>query len=104
MPQPEQPRAADRRQRRPEDAEPGDEHQVAGEVERQRGDGDGRHIGAQSILAAGVTIGSQCVIGANSFVKSDVPDQSIAAGSPALVIGRVAIAASGVQMIYDKRP
>jgi acetyltransferase-like isoleucine patch superfamily enzyme len=32
--------------------------------------GDGRHLGAQCVVAAGSSIGDQCVIGANSFVKA----------------------------------
>jgi len=51
--------------------------------------GDGTYLGAQSIVIAGVTIGSQCVIGANSFVDGDVPDRAVVAGSPARPIGMV---------------
>lgn len=51
--------------------------------------GDGCHIGAQSVIMPGVTIGSRCVIGANSFVNRDVPDRTVAAGSPAKPIARV---------------
>lgn len=51
--------------------------------------GDFCHIGAQSVIVAGVRIGAQCVVGANSLVKYDVPDCSVVAGSPARIIGRV---------------
>lgn len=43
-------------------------------------------IGSGTIIAAGVTIGTGVVIGAGSVVTRDIPDLSIAAGSPARVI------------------
>ena len=46
-------------------------------------------IGANSIIAAGVTIGRHCVIGAGSVVAKDIPDYSVAVGSPAKVIKRI---------------
>lgn len=48
--------------------------------------GEGSWIGANVVILPGVTIGRQAVIGANSVVRSDVPDHAIAAGSPATVI------------------
>ena len=48
--------------------------------------GDGCWIGANSVITAGVTVGKYCVIAAGSVVTKDVPDYSIAAGSPAKVI------------------
>ena len=39
-------------------------------------------------IGGGVKIGTKCVIGANSVVTHDVPDYSIAVGSPARVIKR----------------
>lgn len=50
--------------------------------------GDGCWIGANSVITAGVTVGKYCVIAAGSVVTKDVPDYSIAAGSPAKVIKR----------------
>lgn len=38
-------------------------------------------------IMPGVTIGKGCVIGINSVVTKDIPDYSIAIGSPAKVIG-----------------
>lgn len=38
-------------------------------------------------IMPGVTIGKGCVIGVNSVVTKDIPDYSIAVGSPAKVIG-----------------
>ncbi len=48
--------------------------------------GDGTWIGASSTILDGVTIGKNCVIGANSLVTRDVPDNSVAVGSPARVL------------------
>lgn len=42
-------------------------------------------IGAQTIIADGVTIGKGSIIGAGSFVNKDIPEYSIAYGSPASV-------------------
>jgi len=41
-----------------------------------------------SIVGPGVTIGDGAVIGANSVVLDDIPSWSIAAGSPARVLGK----------------
>jgi len=48
--------------------------------------GNNVFIGAESVVLPGVTIGSNVIIGANSTVTHDVPDNSVAAGSPAKVI------------------
>ena len=50
--------------------------------------GDGSWIGHGSIVLPGATIGKHVVIGANSVVTSDIPDYSVAVGSPARVIRR----------------
>lgn len=47
--------------------------------------GDDVWIGANSIISDGVSIGKGSVIGACSFVNRDIPDYSIAFGSPAKV-------------------
>ncbi len=44
-------------------------------------------IGTGAIITNGVTIGKGCIVGANSFVNSDIPDYAIAHGSPAKIIG-----------------
>ncbi len=44
------------------------------------------HIGANSVVLAGVHIGKRCQIGAGSVVTKDIPSFSIAVGNPAKVI------------------
>lgn len=46
------------------------------------------HIGANSVVVAGVTIGKRSQIGAGSVVTKDIPPFSIAAGNPAKVLKR----------------
>lgn len=48
--------------------------------------GNNVFIGAESVVLPGVTIGSNVVIGANSTVTHDIPENTVAAGSPARVI------------------
>lgn len=47
------------------------------------------YIGPNVIISKGVTIGDGSVIGANSFVKSDVPDGMRAWGTPSRLRGNV---------------
>jgi carbonic anhydrase/acetyltransferase-like protein (isoleucine patch superfamily) len=48
--------------------------------------GAGSWLGASCVIAGQVSIGKGCVIGANSVVTRDVPDYSVAVGSPARVV------------------
>lgn len=48
--------------------------------------GNNVFIGAESVVLPGVTIGNNVVIGANSTVTHDIPNNSVAVGSPARVI------------------
>jgi acetyltransferase-like isoleucine patch superfamily enzyme len=48
--------------------------------------GDETHIGANSVVVAGVRIGKRCQVGAGSVVTKDIPDFSIVVGNPARVI------------------
>lgn len=48
--------------------------------------GDNTWIAEGVTILSGVRVGPGCVIGANSVVASDIPDNSIAAGVPAKVI------------------
>ena len=47
--------------------------------------GDNVFIGAETVVLPGVHIGNNVVIGANSTVTHDIPDNSVAFGSPARV-------------------
>lgn len=48
--------------------------------------GNNVFIGAESVVLPNVKIGNNVVIGANSTVTHDIPDNSVAVGSPARVI------------------
>lgn len=48
--------------------------------------GDNVFIGTESVILPGVTIGKNVIVGANSTVTHDIPDNSVAAGSPAKII------------------
>ena len=48
--------------------------------------GEGSWIGTKVSIIGSVRIGKHCVIGANSVVTKDIPDYSVAVGSPARVI------------------
>ena len=45
--------------------------------------GDNVHIGLNTIIMPGVTIGNNCVIGCGAIVTKDIPDNTIAVGVPA---------------------
>lgn len=49
---------------------------------------DEAHIGANSVVVAGVTIGKRVQVGAGSVVTKDIPPYSVAVGNPARVIKR----------------
>jgi len=44
-------------------------------------------IGADAIILSNVKIGDYCIIGAGAVVTKDIPDNSVAVGNPARVIG-----------------
>ena len=46
-------------------------------------------IGSHSIVMPGITVGENSIVGACSFVNSDIPDNVIAVGVPAKVIRQV---------------
>lgn len=50
----------------------------------------GAWLGQNVVVLPGVTIGRGAVIGANSVVRDDVPDHTVAAGVPARVIRELA--------------
>lgn len=51
--------------------------------------GDDCWFGAGVMVMPGVTIGDRCVIGAGALVTRDIPDDSLALGSPAQVVRRL---------------
>lgn len=53
--------------------------------------GDRCHLGPNVVIAKGVTVGSGCVILANSFVGRDVPSGLVVAGAPAKPIRRAVV-------------
>jgi acetyltransferase-like isoleucine patch superfamily enzyme len=50
----------------------------------------GAWLGQNVVVLPGVTIGRGSVVGANSVVRSDVPDRTVVAGTPARVIRELA--------------
>lgn len=50
--------------------------------------GDYTHLGTNSTIMAGVTIGERCQIGAGSVVTKDIPSYTVAVGNPARVVKR----------------
>jgi len=46
----------------------------------------GSWLGQNCVIGPGVSVGVGSVVGANSFVNRDIPDYSVAAGSPAKMI------------------
>ena len=70
---------------------------------RQTVIGDCCYVGPLAIVSGGVTVGEHSVIGANSFVQKSVPPFSIAAGTPARIIGRVELLGEDdVRYVYQK--
>lgn len=64
--------------------------------------GDYNWFGANVVVCPGVTIGSNCVIGAGAVVTRDIPDNSFAAGVPAKVIRTITDADSVLNMEIGK--
>jgi len=56
-------------------------------------------LGAGVMVMPGVTIGEGCVIGAGSIVTKDIPDRTIAMGSPCRVVRKITEADS----IYNEK-
>lgn len=52
--------------------------------------GSGTWIGERVAVLRGSNIGRGCVIGANSVVRGEIPDYSVAVGAPARVVGSTA--------------
>jgi len=46
-------------------------------------------IGSHTVVMPGVTVGENSIVGACSFVNSDIPDNVVAAGVPAKLIRKI---------------
>lgn len=67
--------------------------------------GDRTYIGPQAVISQGVTVGSQVVIGAAALVNRDLPDNAIAFGAPARIVGHTVVDGDAVELVYDgERP
>ena len=51
--------------------------------------GSNTYLGGQSLIVAGVSIGSQCVIAAHSLITKNVINKSVMGGVPAVQLGYV---------------
>lgn len=51
--------------------------------------GDRVWLGANVVVMKGVTIGNNSIIGMNSVITNDIPENSVAVGSPAKVIRKL---------------
>lgn len=49
--------------------------------------GENTFIGANCTILPGVDIGENCIVGAGSVVRGKIPNNSIVAGNPAVVVG-----------------
>ena len=47
--------------------------------------GDDCWLGGNVVVCPGVKIGNRCIIAAGSVVTRDIPDDSLAAGNPAII-------------------
>lgn len=64
--------------------------------------GDSCYVGPQTVVAKGVTVGEQSVVGACSFVNRALPPRSVAVGIPCRVVGRVERQPSGrIELVLD---
>jgi acetyltransferase-like isoleucine patch superfamily enzyme len=64
--------------------------------------GDSCYLGPQTVVAKGVTVGDQSVVGACSFVNRSLPHRSIAVGIPCHVVGHVGQREDGdVELVID---
>ncbi|MCM3253623.1 DapH/DapD/GlmU-related protein [Priestia aryabhattai] len=66
--------------------------------------GNNVFIGAGSIVLPNVEIGNNVVIGAGSVVTKDIPDDSLAVGNPAKVVGNVQEYLNKQKKLMETRP
>lgn len=65
---------------------------------------DEAHIGANSVVLAGVTIGRNCQVGAGSVVTKSIPPYSVAVGNPARVIKQFNHHTGEWERVHSKKP
>lgn len=53
--------------------------------------GSDTFIGQRCMLLPGARIGSNCIVGAGSVVRGTIPDNAVALGNPATVVGRTGL-------------
>jgi acetyltransferase-like isoleucine patch superfamily enzyme len=63
---------------------------------------DYSYVGANATITSGITIGPCSVVGAGAVVTKDVPPNTIVAGVPAEVIGRVDVNGEAVTFHYER--
>lgn len=66
--------------------------------------GDDVFIGALSIVLPNVRIGNKVIVGAGSVVTKDIPDNSVAVGNPARVIGTYDDFVSKNKKLFHDKP
>lgn len=64
--------------------------------------GDGVWLGANVVVTAGVTIGAGAIVGAGAVVTRDLPENCIAGGVPAKVIGWRQPATEGAPELFEQ--
>ena len=63
------------------------------------------YIGSSTVIRMGVSTGDHVLVGAHSFVGRNIPGNSIVAGCPARVVGKVEVQGARVRLKYArKRP
>lgn len=62
--------------------------------------GNNVFIGANSIVLRGVTIGNNVIVGAMTLVNKNIPDNSIAIGNPAKIVGEIKLTKNGMEKIF----
>lgn len=67
--------------------------------------GECTYVGPNTIIKKGITIGTHCLIGAGSFVNTNIPSHSVAVGTPAKIIGKTFIKNDQLSIEYfSKKP
>ncbi|MGD9569048.1 MAG: DapH/DapD/GlmU-related protein [Sedimentibacter sp.] len=76
-----------------------------GKIPFKKGDisiGNNTYIGSMSVIKENIKIGNYCIIGAGSFVNKDIPDNSVAFGTPAKIVGKIIIKNEEIRVDYFK--